>query len=97
MPTVDADAFSALFTRQVTKTPDAEAVCSREGSLSYAELAVRADRLAGRLAAAGAGPGAVVAVALPRSADLVVALVAVERAGAAYLALDLSYPPSGCA
>ncbi|WP_405806452.1 amino acid adenylation domain-containing protein [Streptomyces sp. NBC_01187] len=93
MPTVDADAFSALFTRQVTKTPDAEAVCSREGSLSYAELAVRADRLAGRLAAAGAGPGAVVAVALPRSADLVVALVAVERAGAAYLALDLSYPP----
>ncbi|UNZ21240.1 non-ribosomal peptide synthetase [Streptomyces sp. 891-h] len=92
MPTVDAGTFAALFHRQVTKTPDAEAVRSRAGSLSYTELAARADRLAGRLAVTGAGPGTLVAVALPRSPDLVVALVAVELAGAAYLALDLSYP-----
>ncbi|MFG7946919.1 amino acid adenylation domain-containing protein, partial [Streptomyces cacaoi] len=74
------------------RDPDAEAVRSPEESLSYAGLAERAGRLAERLTAAGAGEGRIVAVALPRSTDLVVALVATELAGAAYLALDPGYP-----
>jgi nonribosomal peptide synthetase DhbF len=61
--------------------------------LTYAELAGRAERLARRLVAAGAGPEALVAVALPRSPEMVVGLLAVLQAGAAYLPLDPAYPP----
>ncbi|NYI08246.1 non-ribosomal peptide synthetase [Allostreptomyces psammosilenae] len=60
--------------------------------LTYAEFEARANRLAHRLIAAGAGPGRTVAVAVPRSLDLVVALHAVVRAGAAYLPLDVEHP-----
>ncbi|MGW7465281.1 amino acid adenylation domain-containing protein [Streptomyces xantholiticus] len=84
--------LTALLAEQVARTPDATAVAFEEDRLSYAELDARAERVAGWLTRQGAGPGAVVAVALPRSADLVVALAAVLRAGAAYLPVDPGYP-----
>ncbi|MFE6337528.1 amino acid adenylation domain-containing protein [Streptomyces sp. NPDC057798] len=84
--------LTALIAEQVARTPDATAVVFEGDRLSYAELDARAERVAGRLTRQGAGPGAVVAVALPRSPDLVVALAAVLRAGAAYLPLDPGYP-----
>ncbi|MFD7548725.1 amino acid adenylation domain-containing protein [Streptomyces sp. NPDC059816] len=81
-----------LLAAQVARSPDATAVIAPGGTLSYAELDARARALAARLVRHGAGPGTVVAVALPRSAELVVTLHAVVRAGAAYLPLDPDYP-----
>ncbi|MDF5753134.1 amino acid adenylation domain-containing protein, partial [Spongiactinospora sp. TRM90649] len=80
----------ALFQEQVRRTPDAPAV---EG-LSYAETNARANRLARLLRDRGAGPGRLVAVRLPRSAELVVALLAVTKSGAAYVPVDPEYPPA---
>jgi len=82
----------ALLDEQAVRTPDAEAVVFEGRTLSYAELHANANRLARRLLARGAGRGRVVAVALPRSAELVVALVAVMKAGAAYLPIDPDLP-----
>uniref|UniRef100_UPI0011EA6E01 non-ribosomal peptide synthetase n=1 Tax=Kitasatospora sp. MBT63 TaxID=1444768 RepID=UPI0011EA6E01 len=73
-------------------TPDAVAVILDAERLTYRELDARADALARRLAAAGAGPGTIVAIAVPRSAELMVALLAVLKSGAAYLPLDTEYP-----
>ncbi|MFE1251023.1 amino acid adenylation domain-containing protein [Streptomyces sp. NPDC058766] len=80
------------FREQVARTPDARALVFEDTELSYAELDARATRLARRLVRRGAGPDRVVAVALPRSADLVVALLAVLKAGAAFLFVDMAYP-----
>ncbi|WP_249605195.1 non-ribosomal peptide synthetase [Chromobacterium sp. IRSSSOUMB001] len=81
-----------LFERQARRAPDAPALDSGGETLSYAELNRRANRLGRRLIAAGVGPGRLVAVALPKSAALLVAQLAVLKAGAAYLPLDLNYP-----
>src|SRR5262249_31721250 len=61
--------------------------------LSFATLHERADLLARRLAALGVRPGIVVGIALPREPTLVIAVLAVHKAGGAYLPLDPSYPP----
>ncbi|GCB52471.1 non-ribosomal peptide synthetase [Streptomyces sp. NL15-2K] len=81
-----------LFARQAAHTPDATAVVHEGVRLTYAELDARADRLARLLAARGAGPERLVALALPRSPELVVAVLAVLRTGAAYLPMDPEYP-----
>ncbi|NUR92557.1 MAG: amino acid adenylation domain-containing protein, partial [Nonomuraea sp.] len=82
------DTLPGLFEAQARRTPGARAV----GSWTYAELNARANRLAHKLIAHGARPGAIVALSLPRSPDLVAALLAVLKSGAAYLPLDPSYP-----
>ncbi|MER7644101.1 non-ribosomal peptide synthase/polyketide synthase [Streptomyces sp. NPDC126522] len=81
-----------LFRAQVARTPEATAVVFEDTALTYAELDLRVERLAHTLAARGAQAEALVAVALPRSLALVVSLLAVHRAGAAYLPLDTGYP-----
>lgn len=81
-----------LFAAQAAATPDAVAVTFEGRHTTYAELDRRANRLARVLAARGAGPDRLVAVALPRSTELVVALLAVLKAGAAYLPVDPDYP-----
>ncbi|WP_052061455.1 non-ribosomal peptide synthetase [Rhodococcoides fascians] len=82
----------ARFEQQVAVDPAAPAVTFDGVSMSYAQLASRAEVVSRGLIAAGAGPETLVAVALPRSADLVVALVAVLAAGAGYLPIDITYP-----
>ncbi|MEV6645772.1 amino acid adenylation domain-containing protein [Amycolatopsis sp. NPDC051371] len=90
--TLPAETTAELFAAQVALTPDAMALVFGAERLTYAELDTRATTLARALLARGAGPERVVAVALPRSADLVVALLAVLKTGAAYLPLDLNHP-----
>ncbi|MEU1473613.1 AMP-binding protein, partial [Streptomyces sp. NPDC005761] len=82
----------ALFEARAEATPDAVAVVFEDTAVTYAELDERAARLAGSLIERGVGPEQFVAVALPRSVDLVVALLAVLKTGGAYLPLDLGYP-----
>ncbi|MFC4070636.1 amino acid adenylation domain-containing protein, partial [Actinoplanes subglobosus] len=83
-----------LFAAQVKSAPDAVAVEDGALTLTYAELDARANQLAHRLIADGAGPERVVAVLLPRSADLIVAMLAVTKSGAAVLPLDPHHPAS---
>ena len=81
-----------LFAAQVGRSPGAVAVAFGDVELSYRELDERAGRLARVLAGRGVGPESVVAVLMERSAELVVALLAVLRAGGAYLPVDPEYP-----
>lgn len=81
-----------LFQTQVERTPDTPAVECEGVSLTYAELNARANRLAHHLVLKGVGPERVVALALRRSIDFVVVVLAVSKAGAAYLPIDLDYP-----
>ncbi|MFE3826557.1 amino acid adenylation domain-containing protein [Streptomyces sp. NPDC059092] len=77
---------------QARRTPDATAVVHGETRLTFGGLAERVDALAAVLSARGARPGTCVAVGLARSTDLVAAMLAVMRTGAAYLPLDPAYP-----
>ncbi|MFJ6808472.1 amino acid adenylation domain-containing protein [Streptomyces anulatus] len=81
-----------LFEEQVRRRPDAVAVVHGTQSLTYAALNRRANRLARQLVARGAGPESVVGVCLSRTVLLPVTLLAVLKAGAAYLPLDPAYP-----
>ncbi|WP_030959230.1 non-ribosomal peptide synthetase [Streptomyces sp. NRRL S-378] len=92
-----AATLAALFDAAARRDPAATAVtqCALDGetrSLTYGELAASRDELAATLRAAGVGPGERVAVAVPRSLEQVVALVAVVTAGGAYVPLDLAHP-----
>ncbi|WP_263251409.1 amino acid adenylation domain-containing protein [Saccharopolyspora rosea] len=84
--------FPALFAERVAQDPDKPALVFEDVQLSYAELDERVTRLARVLVERGVGPGDIVGVMLPRSPELIVGLLAVMAAGAAYLALDPDYP-----
>ncbi|GAA0469940.1 hypothetical protein Ade02nite_32980 [Paractinoplanes deccanensis] len=87
------ESFDALWRAQAARTPSRVAVTTPDGTpLTYTELDAAVEALAADLAARGAAPGRIVAVRLPRTADLLVALLAVQRTGAAYLPLDPSFP-----
>ncbi|USX53626.1 non-ribosomal peptide synthetase [Lentzea sp. HUAS12] len=89
---VPATTLPALFAAQVARTPHAPAVEFDGTGLTYAELDDRATALARALHREGAAPGRTVGVALPRSLELIVALYAVHKTGAAYLPVDPGYP-----
>ncbi|MEV0370842.1 non-ribosomal peptide synthase/polyketide synthase [Streptomyces sp. NPDC050636] len=89
---VRAGLLPEWFGEQVARTPDAEAVRCGEVSLSYAELDARAVGVANELIGRGVRPGSLVALAVPRSVDAVVAMLAVAKAGAAFLPVDLDFP-----
>lgn len=84
--------LAGLCAAQAEKTPDAFALMYGEQQLSFAAIHEQAARLARRLAFHGVRPGVVVGIALPRTPAMVIAVLAVHKAGGAYLALDPSYP-----
>ncbi|MGW3461141.1 amino acid adenylation domain-containing protein, partial [Streptomyces olivaceoviridis] len=89
---VAGDVVPELFEDVVARTPDAVALVFDGASVSYGELNARANRLARLLVGRGVGPERVVALAVPRSVEMVVALLAVLKSGAAYLPVDPGYP-----
>nr|WP_326491738.1 non-ribosomal peptide synthetase [Myxococcus stipitatus] len=83
----------ALFAEQVARTPEAIALSSSAGRMTYAELAARAHRLARHLRERGIRPGSRVGLFLERSPDLIIGMLGILEAGAAYVPLDPSHPP----
>jgi amino acid adenylation domain-containing protein len=81
-----------FFEEQVQRSPDLTAVIYKGQRLSYEELNTKADSLAFLLRACGAGPEVIVGVCVERSFEMIVALLAVLKAGAAYLPLDPEFP-----
>jgi amino acid adenylation domain-containing protein len=84
--------LASLVAAQAARTPDAVAVGFEGRTLTYAALDARANRLARVLRARGVGPGALVGIAVERSLGMVVGLLAIHKAGAAYVPLDPLYP-----
>ncbi|MGW5532588.1 condensation domain-containing protein, partial [Streptomyces xanthochromogenes] len=84
--------FPALFEAQAARTPHLTALVAPDATLDFATLNRRANRLAHHLIRGGAGPETVVAVRLPRTSGLLVALLAVTKSGAALLFLDPRLP-----
>ncbi|OUS93439.1 non-ribosomal peptide synthetase [Rhodococcus sp. NCIMB 12038] len=94
---IPARTFDEYFSEQVARTPDSEALAVGSSvrpavSLTYRQLDERANRIAHLLISRGAGPGDVVAIALDRSAELIISVLAVLKSGAAYLPVDPTYP-----
>src|SRR6185437_4666801 len=81
-----------LLERQAFATPEAVAVRFLDEVLTYRELDAAANQLAHALRELGAGPGTILAIHMQRSVDMVVALLATLKSGAAYLPLDVDYP-----
>ncbi|MFS2001979.1 amino acid adenylation domain-containing protein, partial [Duganella sp. CT11-25] len=82
-----------LFERQAARQPDAPAVRTRQEVLSYAELNIRANRLAHYLIGLGVGPDSRVGLALERGVASIVGMLAILKAGGAYVPLDPNFPP----
>ena len=91
---VPATTLPVLFEQQVARTPKNIAVVFEDTQLTYTQLNTQANQLAHLLIARGVGPEAFVAIALDRSPEMVIALLAVLKAGAAYLPIDPDYPPA---
>ncbi|MGF7119706.1 non-ribosomal peptide synthase/polyketide synthase [Rhodococcus sp. BE178] len=89
---VDGSTLVGLFDAQAAATPDAPAVLSAGESLSYGEFAVRVNRLARLLVSEGVGPESLVAVAMGRSVEQLVAVYAVSAAGGGYVPVDPDQP-----
>ncbi|HEY3740745.1 MAG TPA: amino acid adenylation domain-containing protein [Bryobacteraceae bacterium] len=81
-----------LFEQTALKTPDAIAIEFEKQTLTFGELDAAANRLANYLTTRGAGPGSLVGIYLDRSIEMVTALLAILKTGAAYLPLDPSFP-----
>ncbi|WP_158104571.1 non-ribosomal peptide synthetase [Amycolatopsis kentuckyensis] len=92
LPEADVASVPEAVLRHAELTPDAVAVSTMDGQLTYAELVRHADGVGRTLVAAGVRPGDAVGVCLPRDELLPAALLGVWRAGAAYLPLDLDQP-----
>ncbi len=84
--------LASLVQAQVARTPDAPAVTFADETLSYAELNARANRLARELVRHGAGPDVLIGLAVERSVDMMVALLAIVKSGSAYVPLDPMFP-----
>lgn len=84
--------FADLWEAQVLRTPDRTAAVGEERALTYRELDGRANALAHRLQALGIGPDGLVGICLERSLDALVSLLAVTKAGGAWVPLDPTYP-----
>jgi amino acid adenylation domain-containing protein len=84
--------LAELFERQASRTPDAPAVVAEDSRLTYRELDCAANRIAHWLISQGVGSEDVVAILLPRSADLLAGLLGVLKAGACYLPIDPDHP-----
>nr|WP_257890634.1 non-ribosomal peptide synthetase [Rhodococcus sp. USK10] len=89
---LDADSLTDLLDAQVAQRPDAVAASFGDTDLTYAELHHRSEELACRLRDVGVAAEDVVAVALSRSIDVVIAIVAVAKAGGIYMPVDVDYP-----
>jgi amino acid adenylation domain-containing protein/non-ribosomal peptide synthase protein (TIGR01720 family) len=84
--------MAAIFEKRVAHAPQAIAIVQGERSMSYRELNQRANRVAHYLVEKGIGPESLVGVSLERSAEMVLVIIAIWKAGAAYLSLDSEYP-----
>ena len=91
-PVEFAGGIAAAFRAQARRTPEAAALVHEDRELTYAQLDAAADRFAARLRAAGVGPERLVGVCVGRSAEMVIALLAILKAGGGYLPLDPAYP-----
>ncbi|MFZ2177037.1 MAG: amino acid adenylation domain-containing protein, partial [Rhodococcus sp. (in: high G+C Gram-positive bacteria)] len=95
IPAASSSAVSSLaelFEQRAVEQPDAAAVTFGDITLTYRELERRSAEVAAHLQASGVAAEDLVAIVLPRSIDLIVAILAVTRAGAAYVPIDVDYP-----
>jgi amino acid adenylation domain-containing protein len=88
------ETVTSLFAEQARRRPHATAVSSAAGSLTYAEVDERAENLARLLTSVGVGPDTLVGVAVGRSPELLIAMIAIFKAGGAYFPIDSGAPPS---
>ncbi|MGH8412005.1 MAG: condensation domain-containing protein, partial [Pseudomonas sp.] len=92
VPATDPRHVHQWFESQARRTPDAPALLADQASLTYAQLNLRANRLAHALIERGVGPDVLVGLCMPRSVQMVVGLLAILKAGGAYVPLDPAYP-----